>query len=395
MSKHLNIYNALLAVVLATVLSSCIGKKSTDENDEKKTTPPSQTTVTLTKQQFNAIGVTTGTFIKKNLSDVIKLNGLLEIPPRYRAKVTAMINGSVTKIMVKQGDQVKQGDILAYISHPDIIQLQQDYLETQSQLTYNEKDYLRQKELIAQNATAVKNFEKTESDYNSQKYRLLSLEKKLRLINLDPTKIAKGYIYDEASIVSPISGSINSVSINIGSSVATSEQLFEISDNNKIQATLLVYEKDITKLKIGQTLQIAQTGELSKTFDGTIVSISKNFEKDVNAVKIYADIKGNSDNLIHGSYIEARLQVKDNLVETLPDEAFIREGENTYIFIMSDKLQKDDDLVFKHILVKTGVSDLGFTEATPLETIENGYKIVLKGAYELNAKMKSSESDDD
>jgi len=71
----------------------------------------------------------------------------LEIPPKYRAKVTAMINGSVTKILVKQGDMIRQGDTLAFISHPDIIQLQQDFLETQSQLTFSEKDYLRQKNL--------------------------------------------------------------------------------------------------------------------------------------------------------------------------------------------------------------------------------------------------------
>jgi len=171
--------------------------------------------------------------------------------------------------------------------------------------------------------------------------------------------------------------------------------LFEISDNEKIQAALFVYEKDITKIKIGQSIQIALTSDLSKTFTGNIFSISRGFEKGINAIKIYADINGKINGLLHGSNIEARLEVINNVVDALPDGALIREGENTYIFIMSDKTQNDSDLVFNRILVKTGISDLGYTEITPLTTMETKGNVVLQGAYELNAKMKSSETDED
>ena len=385
----------MLTVVIYIFVSSCTGKEKEKKTTETKPSATNQSLVTLSKQQFDAIGITTGSFFKKNLSDVIKLNGLLEIPPKFRAKVTSMINGSITKILVKQGDMIRQGDTLAFISHPDIIQLQQDFLETQSQFAFDEKDYLRQKELVKENATAAKNFEKTESEYYSRKYRLLALEKKLKLINIEPLKVEKGFIFNEAPVIAPIRGSVNFVNINIGSSVATSEDLFEISDNEKIQAALFVYEKDITKIKIGQSIQIALTSDLSKTFTGNIFSISRGFEKDINAIKIYADINGKINGLLHGSNIEARLEVINNVVDALPDGALIREGENTYIFIMSDKTQNDGDLVFNRILVKTGISDLGYTEITPLTTMETKGNVVLQGAYELNAKMKSSETDED
>jgi len=395
MNTVTNVYKILLAILMIIFFSSCTGKKSSDESNQLNTSTANPNVVTLSLKQFDAIGITTGTLLKKNLSDVIKLNGLLEIPPKCRASVTAMINGSVTKILVQQGDQIKQGDILALISHPDIIQLQQDFLETQSQFVFIEKDYFRQKELVSQNATAAKNFEKIESDYNSQMFRLLSLEKKLKLINLDPLKVAQGNIFDEAPIVSPISGSVNSVNINIGSSVLSSDELFEISDNSKIQAALLVYEKDIPKIKIGQPIQIALTTDLLRTFTGRIFSISKGFEKDVNAIKIYANINEKSKGLLHGSNIEGRLDLNNNLVDALPDEALIREGENTFMFIMSSKNQADGEFIFEKVLVKIGISDLGYTEITPLTNTKSIVNIVLKGAYELNAKMKSSETDED
>ena len=394
MNKHFKIYRTLLFFICVFVLS-CIGKENGNKNTEIEPPKSNQSVVILSKQQYDAIGIVTGTFFKKNLSDIIKLNGLLEIPPKYRAKVTAMINGSVTKILVKQGDMIRQGDTLAFISHPDIIQLQQDFLEAQSQLAFSERDYLRQKELIKENATAAINFEKTESDYYSQKYRFLALEKKLKLINIESSEVAGGLIFNEAPVVTPIIGFVNFVNINIGSSVAANEDLFEISDNEKIQAALLVYEKDISKIKIGQSIQITLTSDLSRTFAGNIFSISRSFEKDVNAIKIYADIKGKINGLLHGSNIEARLEVISNTVDALPDEALIREGENTYIFIMSDKIRNNGDFVFKRIPVKTGISDLGYTEVTPLITLGNISNIVLKGAYELNAKMKSSETDED
>jgi cobalt-zinc-cadmium efflux system membrane fusion protein len=395
MNIFTNIYKISLTISMVIFFSSCAGKKGSDESNQSNTTVTNPNVVTLSQKQFDAIGITTGSLIKKNLSDVIKLNGLLEIPPMYRARITAMINGSVSKIVVKQGDVIKKGDVLALISHPDIIQLQQDFLETQSQFGFYEKDFLRKQELIENNATAPINYEKIESDYYSQKYKLLAIEKKLKLINLDPLKVAQGNIFDEAPIVSPIGGSVNSVNINIGSSVSSRDELFEISDNSKIQATLLVYEKDIPKIKIGQPIQIALTSDLTRTFTGQILSISKGFEKDVNAIKIYANINGKTEELLHGSNIEARLDLNNNLVDALPDEALIREGENMYIFIMSGKNQADGDFLFKRILVKTGISDLGYTEITPLTNTKTINNIVLKGAYELNAKMKSSEMDED
>jgi hypothetical protein len=62
---------------------------------------------------------------------------------------------------------------------------------------------------------------------------------------------------------------------------------------------------------------------------------------------------------------------------------------------MSGKKQADGDYIFEKILVKTGISDLGYTETTPLINSTSLTNIVLKGAYELNAKMKSSEVDED
>jgi cobalt-zinc-cadmium efflux system membrane fusion protein len=395
----MNILSTLFRILLVAspviFFSSCNGSRSIDAGNEQEPSESDQFIVTLSQKQLDAIGLITGTLIRKNLSDVIKLSGRLEIPPQHMASVNAMVNGSITKILVRQGDLIKKGDILALISHPDIIQLQQDFLETQSQFSFIEKEYQRQKEMINQNATAVKIFEKTESDFNSEKVKLQSLGKKLKLINLEPQSVAKGNIYDEAPVVSPINGSINSVNIMIGSSVAASDELFEISDNTKIQATLLVYEADIPKIKTGQTVQIAITSNLSRIYNGNIITVSKGFEKDVNAIKIFASITGYDERLIHGSNIEARLDLSKKLVDALPDEALIREGENTYIFIMSSKNQADGDFLFERILVKTGISDLGYTEITPLTHAKTTNNIVLKGAYELNAKMKSSAMDED
>lgn len=87
----------------------------------------------------------------RSLSGVIEANGQLEVPPQHEATVTAILGANVTSIKVIEGDQVNKGQVLAYLSHPNLVNLQTGYIRSYSRLQYLEKelqrenDYLRKK----------------------------------------------------------------------------------------------------------------------------------------------------------------------------------------------------------------------------------------------------------
>jgi len=65
------------------------------------------TSVVLTAQQFNALGMKVDTLSKRNFSSVVVANGQLEVLPQNEASVTAIIGANITSIDVFEGKKVK------------------------------------------------------------------------------------------------------------------------------------------------------------------------------------------------------------------------------------------------------------------------------------------------
>lgn len=389
--KHISKYilAALLLTLIACHHDETLKTEAVSEKTNKETS-----VIPFTKTQFDAIGIQLGTFSRKNLVSTIKTNGTLELPPQNKADVNAYTEGIVTRIVVVQGQSVKKGQTLAYISHPEIIDLQQEYLEANSQLQYMEKEYNRQKELKENDVTSAKIFQKTQADYRELISKTNGLRSKLLLLHLDPVQVASGKISQEASVTAPIEGNITSININIGSSFSTTDKLFEIIDHRHIYARLLIYEQDIYKIHEWQKVQFMLSNAPGKIFTASIFTVGKVFEKDIKAVAVYATIDNASGTLLPGTYIDARIQVNDQYVNALPDDAIVKEGDHKHIFVLKTSVSDKSNLYFDKIEVKTGASDAGYTEVIPFRDIASDEKIVVKGAYYISAQSKAGEGED-
>jgi cobalt-zinc-cadmium efflux system membrane fusion protein len=405
--KRYILYNLII------ILTACTSghKQEPEKKEQPKEENQETKIISFTKKQFEAVGIQIGKFSQKNLKTTIKANGTLELPPQNKANVTSFINGNITRILVTEGQAVKKGQVLGYIAHPDIISMEQQYLEGLSQLSYLEKEFLRQKELKEGNVGAAKTFQKTESDYKEMQARLKAIETKLALIHLNPASIASGQFSREASIVAPIDGYIADIKVNIGSSVTGADELFEITDNRHIHADLLVYEQDIYKIHEGQKVQFMLTNLPGQVFTADIFAVGKSFEKDVKAVKIHAAIDNPNGQLLPGTYIDARIQVDKSFVNAVPSAAIVKEGDKEYIFKVAHmhketahkheesehldiKEELGDVYTFQKVEVKAGATDAGFTEIIPLEEISPEAKIVLQGAYYISAQGKGGKEEE-
>jgi cobalt-zinc-cadmium efflux system membrane fusion protein len=98
--------------------------------------------ICLTPAQYKNAGITTGKIATKQISSHIKANGKL------------------------QGTLIKRGEVVATLQHPDLIQLQQDYLENHSQEEYLQADYERETSLAKDNVNAKNVYEPSKATQN-------------------------------------------------------------------------------------------------------------------------------------------------------------------------------------------------------------------------------------
>ena len=105
------------------------GEEGHDEEEGSHEEEGEEGVVELTTQQIETIGLETKTLEKRNLGNNIKVTGNLELFPQDMANISPFVGGNVRSIKVIEGDKVRKGEVLAYLEHPDIISMQQEYQE--------------------------------------------------------------------------------------------------------------------------------------------------------------------------------------------------------------------------------------------------------------------------
>ena len=279
----------------------------------------------------------------KSLTGLVEANGQLEVPPQNEAAVTAIIGANVTSIKVIEGDKVSKGSVLGYLSHPDLIKLQTDYSNAYNRMNFLEKEYDRQKRLYEAEVASGRKFQETESEYNSMKGMVNGLESQLRLFRFNLDRIRNGNVYNQVPVVSPINGYVEKVNIKIGQFVQQQTEMFEIVNTEHIHADLMVYEKDVSKVKEGQTVEFNIESLPDSDLSAKIYSVGKTFEENPKAVHVHAEIENKQGNLFPGMYLTAKIATSENKVTALPEEAIITENGEKYIFTAKKVTEGDKE----------------------------------------------------
>ena len=385
MNNQIKIYSSIAAIIAGSFTFNACNKKADNKTEataevahkEGEEAQEGVKEVHLNEAQYKASGFVFGGFEKKNLSEVINTNGYTKLPPQNQAQVSVPLSGTIKTIKAMEGQYVKQGQVLATLQsiaynnlRLERQKLMQEMQQSEGNLTYLRLEYARQKELSDENVNAKKVFQKVSSDVNMEETKIKALQSQINILSQN---ISIGGNSDSPiiNITAPISGHITDVNINIGSAVEVGKQLFSIVDNSKMHVDLLVYEKDLFKVKAGQTVRFILTNQNNSEYKGQIFSIGKSFKNETKSVAVHADIANEKQTLISGMYVNALINVGSSAVNALPQEAVIKAEGREYIFILEAEEKGGDkkEYHFQRIEVKTGASQLGFVGITPLQTV--------------------------
>lgn len=372
-----------------------------DPEDKNEAHHEEENSVELTSNQYKNAGIAFGKVEMRNISSTLPVNGLLDVPPQNLVTVAAMMGGFVKTTILLQGMRVKKGEVLVTIQNPDFIQIQQDYLNNKSKLLFAEQEYKRQEELAKDNVASQKTLQQVTAEYHSLKAVHEGLLETLSILGINPSTVENGTIKSTVSIVSPISGYVTAVNINIGKYVNPQDLICEIVDTEHLHAELTVFEKDIYKVKEGQKIKFQLVNEEKKIRTATVYLINRKINED-RTVRVHAHLDKEDSNLLPNTYLKAFIEVTDNKTSALPDEAIVASADKHFIFIKKDVDDHDhqhkegaaEEFSFTAVEVKKGVSQNGYTEVFLPDGFDADHaEVVVKGAYALISKMNNSEEE--
>jgi membrane fusion protein, heavy metal efflux system len=344
----------------------------------------------LSKEQLESLELKSGPLLKRVLSGEVFANGKLELPPQNKAVITSLVEGRVTDVKVIEGEKVSKGQTLALLQDPEIIQMQTELMETSSRLEFLRKEYERKKRLYEEKVGSGKEYQRVSSEYASALASFRGLKSKLSMLGINTSAVLRGHVYDHIRLTSPLDGYIKKVNTSLGNHVSTDEELFEIVNTDHIHADLMVFEKDMNKIREGQQVYFNVATKPGEEIQGEIYAVGKTFEEGPKAMHVHADIDNKEGLLMPGMYITGRIVVKGDTVLALPEEAIVREGERQLVFM--EHPQNDKMKTFKPVTVETGLSSSGFVAVYPMESLPDSAKFVYNAAYYLLAEMQKGEA---
>jgi len=371
MKNKINIILPLGLILAIALFNSCAS-----ESVDVQKISPKITELSLTQSQLKVLKLKFSNVEESELSIPIQANGMVEVPPQNKSYITCPYGGFIKSLNVLDGSVVRKGQVLFKIQHPDILQIQQDYLELMGSMDYLEAEAARQKTMYSQEAASIKNYQQAMANLNTAKAKKEGLLSKLNLANVEVSILNKGKIQEQQAIIAPFDGVVTKILANVGAYAAPTENLLEIIDLKHAHAEVLVYEKYLGNIKVGQKVKLTFVNN-SQIMEASVFLIGREIAKD-RTVRLHCHFEGPHENLMPGAYFKAEIRADPKLYNTVPSEAIVSLGNNSAIFVRSQ------NGTFKPYYIKV-LREFDQKAAIEFlnEKLKSNDQVVVKGVFEL------------
>lgn len=329
------------------------------------------------KDEFNYL---TYEVKKRDITQSIEAIG--EVYAKTQVDVGAQVSGQITRLYVRLGDYVKEGDLIAQI---DKDKQQNDLDITKAQLESAKanleskkialnialKQYTREQKLYEKKATSLESLENLKNNFYALKASVADLNAQTTQLEISLKNAQKDLAY--TTIVAPSKGEIINIAVEEGQTVNANQNtpsIVRLADLSEMEIRMQIAEADINKINVGKSVKFNILNEPEKKFEAIISSIdpanttitdatsntnlNSNLNSGASAVYYYARVFVKNDNnfLRIGMSTENEIAIKTQKnVLVVPTLAIKNDAEGYYIEIL-----KDNKNIIKKP-VKLGIKD--------------------------------------
>ncbi|MBJ6366716.1 efflux RND transporter periplasmic adaptor subunit [Snuella sedimenti] len=301
--------------------------------------------------------ITTFTVKENKFTHFVELQG--SVNTKQNLVIHPEFSGILTKVYVKEGDQVSKGQMLAQIDDGG---LSQQLAQLKIQASLAKTTFERQKRLWNQKVGSEIQYLQAKSNYEGQQQAVNQLDKQLR----------------KSIVRAPFAGTIDDVITEQGSVVASGQsQLFRIVNLQDMYIETDVPERYISNITTGKEVQV-EFPILDKMVD-TKVRQAGNFINPANRTfKIEVPIS-NEDKSIKPN-LTAKLKINDYTNEKallIPQSIISENAEGQqYVYTVADK--NDSIAKAKRVIIETGKTQGDYIEV--IAGLEHGVEIIDEGS---------------
>lgn len=380
---------------------------------------------TLSKESQEASGIRIALVKHETVREKVKVGGEAQLDPQLQAKITPRVAGTVSSFHVKVGDSVHKGDPLMTLYSREVAEIramfsqaksrlslaktkmkrplhspalsQAEIVEAKANLEVAEKNLNRAESLVEDKIISQKDYELAKAEVEKAKAKLLiakrdysgfhgeyqeariTLEKETKILESlgVPLKGEGGFF----TLVSPIDGIVTEQSVSLGEGVEPVTHLLTILKPDPLWIVVDIYEKDFSKIKVGQKVFLKTAAFNNKAFTGTVSYISPMLEPHVRTAKARIVLINHDHLLKVGIFLQGEIVVAEHTQAVIiPHEALsVEEGQNI-VYVEKNPGTFEPRTV-----------TLGIDEGEQYEVIQGlkaGERIVVEGGFFIKSERQ-------
>ena len=210
-------------------------------------------------------GVSSVPAVESELSPTLQVMGTVRYDVRKFAAVGARSAGRVRRVLKIMGDEVKPGELLADIESVELGKAQATAEALRAKEIAAQTNLAREEQLAAAKVTAMREVETVRAEHQALRAERRAAEKAVAALG------AK--LDSEVGILglrSPIAGKVIKAEASRGQTVEPSDTLFEVADLSTVWVELMVFERDLSRVREGDEVAIHAAGARGKNLEGRI-----------------------------------------------------------------------------------------------------------------------------
>ena len=359
--KHLSLHHAAIFLLLVSLLA-CSKQQAGDEGTDRPESPTKTIAeVTLTK------------VIRGDINSTLTISGTIAALPNQDVKVSALVPGRISAMMVAEGDQVKDGSVLAKIddhSYRDQLQQAQASVEQANASLDNARlNRKRNADLVQRGIAARKDLEDAVTAERVAEAALKQAQAAVALARLQLSR---------TEVKSPLSGTVVKRLVSAGEQVdgTGTQPIFEVANTAEVELFGNVPAIYLQKIRVGQMLPVRTDAFPQADFTGRVVAISPAVDPTTNVGLVRIRIANSAGRLRLGLFLTAQVPLETHLQALMVQpEAVYRdaEGQPQIFRVHADKAEA--------VPVKLGIETHERVEL--LSGAEEGEVVILAGGYGL------------
>jgi HlyD family secretion protein len=244
--------------------------------------------------------VTTEKAMNRSIIETVSANG--KIQPETELKITSDVSGEVVEMLVKEGEQVKKGQLLCRIK-PDIYEsafervnatvnsskanlktTMAQLAQAKANLENSESTFFRNKKLFEQNVISQQEFDASKASFEAAKANVEALKESINASDFNVKSVEASLKeansnLDKTFIYAPVDGTVSKLNVEKGERVVGVQglqgtEILRLANLNEMEASVEVNENDIIRIHKNDTAIIEVDAYTGKKFKGIVTEVA-------------------------------------------------------------------------------------------------------------------------